>query len=77
MLDQHKIILMSRTRDIEMTNKPIQKSLEVLKKEMLLNILSVKGVIYTYYENKLSHREADNSLETFLGIEGAIKKTIK
>ena len=35
-----------------MTNKPIQKSLEVLKKEMLLSILSVKGVIYTYYENK-------------------------
>ena len=57
-----------------MKNKPIQKSLEVLKKEMLLNILSVKGVIYTYYENKLSHREADSSLETFLGIEGAIKK---
>ena len=74
MLDQHKIILMSKTRDIEMTNKPIQKSLEALKKEMLLSILSVKGVIYTYYENKLSHREADNSLETFLGIEGAIKK---
>ena len=57
-----------------MTNKPIQKSLEALKKEMLLSILSVKGVIYTYYENKLSHREADNSLETFLGIEGTIKK---
>ena len=52
MLDQHKIILMSKTRDIEMTNKPIQKSLEALKKEMLLSILSVKGVIYTYYENK-------------------------
>jgi len=74
LLDQHKIILMSKTRDIEMTNKPIQKSLEALQKEMLLSILSVKGVIYTYYENKLSHREADNSLETFLGIEGAIKK---
>jgi len=57
-----------------MKNKPIQKSLEVLKKEMLLNILSVKGVIYTYYENKLSHKEADSSLEIFLGIEGAIKK---
>ena len=59
---------MSKTRDIEMKNKPIQKSLEALQKEMLLSILSVKGVIYTYYENKLSHREADNSLETFLGI---------
>jgi hypothetical protein len=57
-----------------MKNKPIQKSLEALKKEMLLNILSVKGVIYTYYENKLSHREADNSLETFLGIEGQVGK---
>ena len=57
-----------------MKNKPIQKSLEALKKEMLLNILSVKGVIYTYYENKLSHREADSSLETFLGIEGRAEK---
>ena len=57
-----------------MKNKPIQKSLEALKKEMLLNILSVKGVIYTYYENKLSHREADNSLETFLGIKGRAEK---
>ena len=57
-----------------MKNKPIQKSLEALKKEMLLNILSVKGVIYTYYENKLSHREADNSLETFLGIKGQVGK---
>ena len=57
-----------------MKNKPIQKSLEALKKEMLLNILSVKGVIYTYYENKLSHREADNSIETFLGIEGQVGK---
>ena len=59
---------------MKVKNKPIQKSLKALKKEMLLNILSVKGVIYTYYENKLSHREADSSLETFLGIEGAIKK---
>jgi len=57
-----------------MKNKPIQKSLEALKKEMLLNILSVKGIIYTYYENKLSHREADNSLETFLGIKGRAEK---
>ena len=57
-----------------MKNKPIQKSLEVLKKEMLLNILSAKGIIYTYYENKLYHREADNSLETFLGIEGQVGK---
>ena len=57
-----------------MKNKPIQKSLEALKKEMLLNILSVKGVIYTYYENKLSHREADNSLETYLGTRGHTEK---
>ena len=57
-----------------MTNKPIQKSLEVLKKEMLLSILSVKGVIYTNYKNKFSHRDTESSLETFLGIEGAIKK---
>jgi len=56
-------------------NKQLQKqNLDELMKQTLLNILSVKGVIYTYYENKLSHREADNSLETFLGIEGAIKK---
>ena len=55
-------------------NKPIQKSLKALKKEMLLSILSAKGVIYTYYENKLSHREADNSLETFLGTRGHTEK---
>ena len=57
-----------------MKNKPIQKSLEVLKKEMLLNILSVKGVIYTYYENKLSHRDTESSLETFLGIKCRAEK---
>ena len=56
-----------------MKNKPIQKSLEALKKEMLLNILSVKGVIYTYYENKLSHTDTENSLETFLGTRGHIE----
>tara|TARA_R100001377_G_scaffold43311_1_gene24467 strand:- start:57 stop:233 length:177 start_codon:yes stop_codon:yes gene_type:complete len=57
-----------------MKNKPIQKSLEALQKEMLLSILSVKGVIYTNYKNKFSHRDTESSLETFLGIEGAIKK---
>ena len=57
-----------------MKNKPIQKSLEVLKKEMLLNILSVKGVIYTYYQNKLSHRDTESSLETFLGTRGHTEK---
>ena len=57
-----------------MKNKPIQKSLKALKKEMLLNILSVKGVIYTYYENKLSHTDTESSLETFLGIEGQVGK---
>ena len=55
-------------------NKPIQKSLKALKKEMLLNILSVKGVIYTYYENKLSHRDTESSLETFLGTRGHTEK---
>ena len=58
------------------TNKQLtqQQNLDELMKQTLLNILSVKGVIYTYYENKLSHREADNSLETFLGIEGQVGK---
>ena len=57
-----------------MTNKPIQKSLDALKKEMLLNILSAKGVIYTYYKIKLCHRDTDSSLETFLGIKGRAEK---
>tara|TARA_R110002050_G_scaffold249927_1_gene387815 strand:- start:165 stop:341 length:177 start_codon:yes stop_codon:yes gene_type:complete len=57
-----------------MKNKPIQKSLEVLKKEMLLNILSVKGVIWTYYRKKLCHRETESSLETFLGTRGHTEK---
>ena len=41
---------------------------------MLLNILSVKGVIYTYYENKLSHTDTESSLETFLGTRGHTEK---
>ena len=57
-----------------MKNKPIQKSLEALKKEMLLNILSAKGVIWTYYKRKLCHRETESSLETFLGIKGRAEK---
>ena len=51
-----------------------KQNLDELMKQTLLNILSVKGVIYTYYENKLSHREADNSLETFLGTRGHTEK---
>ena len=35
-----------------MTNKLIKQNLEELKKQTLLSILSAKGVIYTYYENK-------------------------
>ena len=57
-----------------MTNKLIKQNLEELKKQTLLSILSAKGIIYTYYENKLSHREADNSLETFLGTRGHTEK---
>ena len=34
-------------------NKQLQKqNLEELKKQTLLNILSAKGIIYTYYKNK-------------------------
>ena len=35
-----------------MNKQLIKQNLEALKKEMLLSILSVKGVIWTYYENK-------------------------
>ena len=55
-------------------NKLIKQNLEALKKEMLLSILSAKGIIWTYYENKLCHRETDSSLETFLGIKGRAEK---
>ena len=37
-------------------------------------IVSAKGVIWTYYENKLCHRDTDSSLETFLGIKGRAEK---
>ena len=57
-----------------MTNKLIKQNLEALKKEMLLSILSAKGVIWTYYKRKLCHRDTDSSLETFLGIEGRAEK---
>ena len=35
-----------------MTNKLIKQNLEELKKQTLLNILSAKGIIWTYYKNK-------------------------
>ena len=45
-----------------------------MENQILHLMITLLIEIYTYYKNKLSHREADNSLETFLGIEGAIKK---
>ena len=33
-----------------------QQNLEEIKKQTLLNILSAKGVIYTYYKNQLTKR---------------------
>ena len=57
-----------------MKNRIIKQNLEELKKQTLLSILSAKGIIYTYYENKLCHRETDSSLETFLGTRGHTEK---
>ena len=57
-----------------MTNKLIKQNLEELKKQTLLSILSAKGIIWTYYNIKLCHRDTDNSLETFLGIKGRAEK---
>ena len=57
-----------------MNKQLIKQNLEELKKQTLLSILSAKGVIYTYYENKLSHRDTESSLETFLGTRGHAKK---
>ena len=57
-----------------MTNKLIKQNLEELKKQTLLSILSAKGVIWTYYENKLCRRDTDSSLETFLGTRGHTEK---
>ena len=57
-----------------MTNKLIKQNLEELKKQTLLSILSAKGVIYTYYEKKLCHRDTHSSLETFLGSRGHTEK---
>ena len=60
-----------------MTNKLIKQNLEELKKQTLLNILSAKGVIWTYYKIKLGHRDTHSSLETFLGIKGRAEKQQK
>ena len=43
-----------------MKNKPIQKSLEALKKEMLLNILSAKKSIFIHYKNKQLTKDKKN-----------------
>ena len=53
-----------------MNKQLIKQNLEELKKQTLLNILNAKGVIWTYYENKLCRRDTHSSLETFLGIKG-------
>ena len=49
-----KVIVMQRTQYKNfMTNKQLQKqNLDELMKQTLLNILSAKGIIYTYYKNK-------------------------
>ena len=57
-----------------MNKQLIKQNLEELKKQTLLSILSAKGIIWTYYENKLCHRETDSSLETFLGSRGHTEK---
>ena len=57
-----------------MNKQLITQNLEELKKQTLLSILSAKGIIYTYYENKLCHRETESSLETFLGSRGHAEK---
>jgi hypothetical protein len=57
-----------------MNKQVIKQNLEALKKEMLLSILSAKGVIWTYYKIKLCHRETESSLETFLGSRGHTEK---
>jgi len=57
-----------------MNKQLIKQNLEELKKQTLLSILSAKGIIWTYYENKLCHRETDNGLETFLGSRGYAEK---
>ena len=57
-----------------MNKQLIKQNLEELKKQTLLNILSAKGVIWTYYKIKLGHRGTHSSLETFLGIKGRAEK---
>ena len=39
-----------------MKKQIIEQNLIELKKQTLLNILSVKGIIYTHYKNKLKER---------------------
>ena len=49
-----KVIVMQKIQYRKcMTNKQLQKqNLDELMKQTLLNILSAKGIIYTYYKNK-------------------------
>ena len=37
-----------------------KQELEALQKEMLLNILSAKGIIYTHYKNKQLNKGKQN-----------------
>ena len=44
-----------------MNKQVVKQNLEELKKQTLLNILSAKGVIYTYYKN---NKPINNRKET-------------
>ena len=57
-----------------MNKQLIKQNLEELKKQTLLNILSAKGVIWTYYKIKLCRRDTHSSFETFLGSRGHTEK---
>ncbi len=42
----------------------IQQNLEELKKQTLINILSVKGIIFTHYKNKKLTKEKKNDTKS-------------
>jgi hypothetical protein len=58
-----------------MTNKQLtQQNLDELMRQTLLNILSAKRIIYTYYKNKQLTKREKNGTVQYMATDSTIKR---
>jgi hypothetical protein len=59
----------------KMTNKQLtQQNLDELMRQTLLNILSAKRIIYTYYKNKQLTKREKNGTVQYMATDSTIKR---